>query len=325
MTQLIILVYLLISYNSIIGLGLGLAPILDKSEIGDGENVTVTCDVSRVTESPVSSICYLFISIQNPIHPFDENLAYVWLCDDNLIHLGEGKWPWQTKYRYINGNQTLLADSQIILINNNSTCDDAGVYTCTYAYRDYDGRKAASQTLRRKASCDRTSTTTTTATAKPADSSNSSAHGTNSSAHGTNSRANGMDMKTIKIIFKSVILVALPAAFGISAAGFILLNIFGMDQTVVQRAPQPVQQVALVRAPQRVIRRRNPPAPRRRNNVQQRNLILNRMCTLCLRERPLVSLYPCMHTNICEGCTIKIIEKRNRPCPFCRVRIEGYL
>ncbi|CAL1539546.1 unnamed protein product [Lymnaea stagnalis] len=117
-------------------------------------------------------------------------------------------------------------------------------------------------------------------------------------------------------MFQSMIFVAIPALVGLTAAFYVLYKIAKEEQGPI---PQ--------RAPQREPRTVNPPGVRRRDNVRQRNRVpgpISGPCAICFEDKSHVELYPCMHKNICENCTIKIIQQRNRPCPFCRVSIQGY-
>ena len=43
------------------------------------------------------------------------------------------------------------------------------------------------------------------------------------------------------------------------------------------------------------------------------------LCTICYKNLPNITLLPCKHENICEGCLIQL----NRfMCPYCRARIR---
>ena len=46
-------------------------------------------------------------------------------------------------------------------------------------------------------------------------------------------------------------------------------------------------------------------------------------CNICCTEDMYMGnvLLPCKHTNICEDCAIKFV---NKPCPFCRERVTKW-
>ena len=44
------------------------------------------------------------------------------------------------------------------------------------------------------------------------------------------------------------------------------------------------------------------------------------LCTICYNNLPNITLLPCKHDNICEGCFIQLNHFRD--CPYCRTEIK---
>ncbi|CAL1541886.1 unnamed protein product [Lymnaea stagnalis] len=143
----------------IFGFAAAIKPILDRSEIGEGENFTVICDTRRFTdEDLVPGKLKIFRHGTNT----DETslLCHGWQCDGNVIsHIW---WPWEAK----------ITNCCLVLVNTNSSCDDAGYYRCKVVglKNNQIYQHTRKEELRKKASCDEITSETSPLPAETADS-----------------------------------------------------------------------------------------------------------------------------------------------------------
>ncbi|CAL1525884.1 unnamed protein product [Lymnaea stagnalis] len=161
--------------------------MLDKTEIGEGETFTVTCDLSRITDNQYHTIHSLYL--RRTVKYTDGSICYdrmisVWYnakCNPCQYGDDEVQAPWKAIFNTPISPKP--ADVQLILVNTNSSCHDASTFACKFMYSIEAVTIKSTEVLGKKASCYLSSSTTTTTSPLPTETTYSSVIGTNSTPY----------------------------------------------------------------------------------------------------------------------------------------------